>query len=296
MEKLLDEFAEHFVIQGRSEQTIKKYCKDLRLFFRKKNISRVNQITKDTINEWVYALRTKGRVTGYIANHLWAIKAFLKFLKEEKQIVSYEFEIKIPRVDPPATVEYLEPEELEKFFSLIPSDEIRGLRTRAFIEVMINTGLRPGEALSLQKTDIENEQIDIIGKGGKQRKVYFNDRVREWAQVYIGERIDDHEALFVVDRGKGLNERQSLRNAQEHFKKYFDKTGINKRVTLHTLRHTYATTLLSNGCPLDYVAVLLGHGDVRTTRRHYVSIQHKHAKKAHFRFLSYEVERDNKKE
>ncbi len=294
METLLDAFDKHFVTLGNSKHTIIKYRKDLHLFFRKKNISRVNQITKKVINEWIYALRTKGRSTGYIANHLWALKAFLKFLKEETNLASYEFDIQIPRVEAPEVVEYLEPEELEKLFEVIPLHTIVGLRLRTFIEVMINTGLRPSEALALQRADIQNEQIDIVGKGGKQRKVYINDRVREWANIYISERTDDHEALFVSHNGEQNIKQLSLRHTEHQFKQHFQAAEINKKVVLHTLRHTYATTLLANGCPLDYVALLLGHADVRTTRRHYVAIQHKHAKKAHFRYLSYEIEQDTK--
>ena len=135
-------------------------------------------------------------------------------------------------------------------------------------------------------------RIDIIGKGSKQRKVYINERVKEWARLYIAERPDDHPALFVAPHSVFNIHRLSHRHAQYIFQQHFKKAGINKRIVLHTLRHTYATTLLANGCPLDYVALLLGHADVRTTRRHYVSIQHKHAKKAHFRYLSYEVEPD----
>jgi len=71
------------------------------------------------------------------------------------------------------------------------------------------------------------------------------------------------------------------------------KLGVKKKVTPHTLRHTYATHLMANGCPPDYVARLLGHSKVETTRRYYLAVVQKFAKAAHFRFLSYDKQQNN---
>jgi integrase/recombinase XerD len=156
---------------------------------------------------------------------------------------------------------------------------------------MINTGLRPSEALSLRRDQVTGDEFIIVGKGKKERKIYFNDTVHYWVDLYLSRRADTNPEVFITHpKFSYIMPRQmDLRRTQEQFKRCFELTGIHKRITPHILRHTYATTLLSNGCPLDYVAVLLGHAKVETTRRHYVSIQHKHAKHAHFRFLSYET-------
>ena len=294
MEKLLSEFERHFVISGKSPDTIRAYMKDLRQFFRVNSVTKISEINREGINEWIFALRERGCAVGTIANHLWAIKAFLKWLGKEQHIKCYTWNIKIPYVPAPAVVEYLEPEELDQLFSTINIKNICGLRLRTFIEVMINTGLRPSEALRLERQDTEAEEIEIVGKGGKKRKVYFNDRAHHWVDRYLAARRDNHPALFLSHGTLHPIVPSSLRpvshrHMQQEFRSHFLASGIRKNIVLHTLRHTYATTLLANGCPLDYVAVLLGHSKPETTRRHYVSIQHKHAKRAHFRYLSYQV-------
>jgi len=157
---------------------------------------------------------------GTIANHLWALKAFLKFLKEDKKISFYEFDIRIPIVKPPETVEYLEIDELEKLFKIIDISNINGLRLRAFIEVMIHTGLRPTEALQLKKADLlsQPEELEIIGKGGKKRMIYFDAKAHYWINKYLSKRQDEHPDLFVT-HGNGDKETRplNLRSAQYAF-------------------------------------------------------------------------------
>lgn len=293
METLIEEFMTHFFTSGKSSQTIKSYRKNLLQFCREKRIFEVSHLSRDAINDFVLTLRRRNISDGTIANHLWAIKGFLKWLHEEKQIDCYSFDIKIPFVKPPEIVEYLEPEELETIFSFIDLDSLDGLRLRTFIEVMINTGLRPSEALSLRRDQVSGDEFIIIGKGKKPRKIYVNQGVHTWIDLYLSRRTDAYPEIFISHpKYAHIAPRQmDITRMQEQFRWCFALTGINKAITLHTLRHTYATTLLANGCPLDYVAVLLGHSKIETTRRHYVSIQHKHAKKAHFRFLSYRVDK-----
>jgi len=286
MDTIIGEFQRYFITQGKAAETVKSYSKSLRQFFSERHISGVASITGEQINEWIFALRERGSGDQNISKHLWAIKAFLKWLTEEKKVSCYEFNIKIPSPKAPETIEYLEPEELEWIFATINENNVRDLRLRVLIEVMINTGVRPSEALELNKVDLEVDEVDIVGKGGKKRKIYINERTHEWINKYLACRHDEHPALFVTQYTN--THRLSLRHAQSDFLQHFRATRIRKRITLHTLRHTYATTLLANGCPIDYVAMLLGHSRPEITRRHYVSIQHKHAKQAHFRFLSYD--------
>jgi len=291
MEHIIEEFAVYFRRRGRSPETIRSYRKNLLQFCNEKDIRDVTDITRDVINDWILELRDRKVTDGTIANLLWSIKALLSWLHKEKQVECYHFDIEIPRVKEPTYVEYLEPDELEIIFSLIDHESLDGMRLRTYIEVMINTGLRPSEALNLRIDEIIGNEISIIGKGKKERKVYINERTRHWIDAYRSMRKDNCPALFVTNPKYSpvIPRAISLNRMEEQFRWMFQKTGIQKRVTLHTLRHTYATTLLANGCPIDYVARLLGHAKCETTRRHYISIQHKHAKKAHFRFLSYDA-------
>ena len=291
MHTTIENFIEAFKRRGRSPQTVRSYRKNLLQFCNESDIKDISDITRDTINVWISALRERNITDGTIANHLWALKAFLTWLREEQQIDCYHFDITIPKVKEPEYVEYLEPDELDIIFSLIDIESLDGMRLRTYIEVMINTGLRPSEALNLQKDEIVGNEITIVGKGNKERKIYFNNRARHWINAYCVMRKDTCPALFATNPKYASYEprRMSLDRMEEHFRNVFRRTGIRKNVTLHTLRHTYATTLVNNGCPVDFVRPLLGHSKVETTRKYYVSIQQKNARKAHFRFLSYDA-------
>lgn len=292
MNNLIDEFALHFKRQGKSPETIKAYRKKLRQFCSEQQIENTSQINRNSINGWVSCLRDRNVTDGTIALHLWAIKAFLTWLKKEQKVECYTFDIFIPKPKEPDYVEYLEPDELELIFSLIDTETLDGMRLRTYIEVMINTGLRPSEALNLNISEVTESEIRIVGKGKKRRRVYINNRARHWIKAYCNMRTDNCPALFVTNpkHSPRIPRAISLDRMEEQFRGVFRSTGLRKRVTPHTLRHTYATTLLANGCPTDYVARLLGHSKVETTRRHYLSVQHKHAKQAHFRFLSYDAD------
>lgn len=288
MENLLEEFAASFFRDGKSHMTIKNYLKDLRQFVKENGISQIGDITKESILGWTLALRTRGCGTGFIANHLWAIKAFLAFAKNDKGIPCYVWDIRIPKVPSPDTVAYLEMDELEKFFSLLDNTNIHHIRLRAFIEIMVNTGMRPSEALNLKRDDLvsRSQEIEIIGKGKKKRAVYFNVRVYYWLDLYLSQRKDNHPALFVTHNGKAEAKALNLREAEYAFEQLLKKSDINRkrRIVLHTLRHTFATLGVANGCPVDYMARLLGHTDVRTTRKYYLAVTQKHAKEAYFKF------------
>ncbi|WP_340151450.1 tyrosine-type recombinase/integrase [uncultured Sneathiella sp.] len=292
MHTFIDDFALYFRRQGKSPETIKAYQKKLRQFCRERHITEISEINRESINSWISCLRDRKLTDGTIALHLWAIKAFLTWLKKEQRLECYTFDIFIPKPKEPDYVEFLEPDELELIFSLIDTETLDGMRLRTYIEVMINTGMRPSETLNLKITDIVGSEISIVGKGNKRRRVYFNDRARHWIKAYCDMRRDNCPALFVTNPkySPRIPHAITLDRMEEQFRAVFRLTGLRKRVTLHTLRHTYATTLLANGCPTDYVARLLGHSKVETTRRHYLSIQHKHARKAHFRFLSYDAD------
>jgi site-specific recombinase XerD len=286
MAHLLAEFEISLVREGKSPTTVRKYRKDLRQFFNEKKLQRVADITKENIHDWILTLRTKGCGTGYIGNHLWAIKSFLSFVKREKGVACYEFDIRIPRVPAPETVEFLEIAEVDQLFSLLDIEDICDLRLRTFIEVMVNTGMRPSEALSLQRADLASqpEEIEIVGKGKKKRNVYFSGRCHYWINCYLSRREDNHPALFVTHNGSRETRGQTLRSAEAAFQQVVIKSGIKRRIVLHTLRHTFATQYMANGCPPDYVARLLGHSSTKTTRRYYLAVTQKHAKKAYFDF------------
>lgn len=284
MEALINEFKLYFLRNRKFPQTIKAYSKLLDRFFREQPITEPTQITMDSVNSWIVSLCQNGAGTGYIANMLWAIRAFVRFLKEDKKIATVEqSQIRVPEVKAPETVEYLEQNELEQLYNSIDLDDIHGLRMRTFIEVMRGTGLRPTETLSLTRDQIEGDETVVVGKGGKTRKVYLTEHVREWARKYLDRREDSDPHLFVTHCKP---KQWTLRTAEQEFLKVRRRSGIpdHRKIVLHTLRHTFATDKLLKGCPADYIKVFLGHSKVETTRKYYLSIQDRHAKEMFFKY------------
>jgi integrase/recombinase XerD len=153
--------------------------------------------------------------------------------------------------------------------------------------------MRISEALSLNRTDIDFERREarIIGKGRKQRTVFFTDRALSWLTRYFAARSDHHPAAFVtIDCSARLGRTDIWRPFKQHQR----FSGITKRVTPHLLRHTAATQLLFNGCPIGHIKEILGHERLETTCRYYLGLDHRAAKAAHQKFLHYRSEESGK--
>ncbi len=231
-----------------------------------------------------------------IAAILHALRAFLKFCQEVVQVPTLSYgEIRVPRI-PRRDVVYLTTEEVQRFVDTIMAPgssweavPLTRLRFRALVEVLLGTGARISEVLSLNRSDIhrERKEAKIIGKGNKERMLFFTDRALLWLERYLSRRWDNDEALFVTqgDPPRRLRQRDRIKDT---FAVYRRRAGITKPVSPHILRHTMATTLLFNGCPIGHIKELLGHERLDTTCRYYLSLDRRAAQAAHAQFLHYE--------
>jgi integrase/recombinase XerD len=161
------------------------------------------------------------------------------------------------------------------------------LRDRALVQVLYTSGMRISEALSLKRSSIdwETREALIIGKGNKQRRVYFSEKAISWLQTYLMYRYDRDQALFVTggDTPRPIRAEGTWRR----FRRYAKLAGLGRHVYPHMFRHTMATTLLANGCPIGHIRALLGHEHLATTCRYYLGIiSDKEAKRAHEQFLA----------
>jgi integrase/recombinase XerD len=144
----------------------------------------------------------------------------------------------------------------------------------------------PGSPRYWHLTDETRREAKTIGKGNKQRVLFFTERALEWLQRYLSRRRDDEESLFVT-RGDQPH-RLAYDTVKNVFKHVTRQAHLSKKVSAHNLRHTMATTLLFNGCPIGHIKELLGHERLDTTCRYYLAIDVRAAKEAHQRFLIYE--------
>jgi len=257
----------------------------------------VDSYTKEDVLSLKATLLSRQLSVSRQVSILSAFKRILSYCREQGIEVLNPDCITVPR-RPRREVTYLTVEEIERFVASIPLTTLKdkphlaGLRFRALVEVLLGTAMRIGEVLSIDRDriDFKAREARIIGKGSKERTVFFTARSLYWLGKYLEARTDNTAALFVVEDGTA---RLSRPDIWRPFKRYRLQAGINKRITLHLLRHTAATQLLLNGCPVGHIKEILGHERLETTCRYYLELDHRAAKLAHEKYLTYDSEADD---
>lgn len=311
-DQILKEFLEYLEIEkNRSRKTIDNYKFYLKRFFDwLKNQNRRAVTVADINNEQIRQYRLwlnrfsdkhgdllKKNTQNY---HLIALRTFLKYLAK-RDIKSLPPEkIELARM-PERSIEFLEGDELEKFLeapliapNMGKNSNITKLRDKAILELLFCTGLRVSELSNLTKEQINlnKEEFTVRGKGQKVRIVFLSNQAKHWLKKYLIERKDLEESLFLgydkaaPKRGKGLNggtNQLTPRSIQRIIKKYAKLAGITRKITPHTLRHSHATDLLSNGADIRSVQAMLGHSSITTTQI-YTHITDKHLKEVYRAF------------
>jgi integrase/recombinase XerD len=219
-----------------------------------------------------------------ISSVVFATKSFLNYCRNFLNLDTLEPK----QIRPPKRVKreviFLSREEIEAFVDTIGDSTLTDLRFRAIVEAILGTGMRISEVLSLNRKDIqwEKKEAKIIGKGNKERVVFFTDRALKWVGKYLEKRCDSHEAVFITT---GDPRRLTPGDIWRFFKRHRKKAKIDKKLTPHILRHTVATNLVFNGCPIVHVKEILGHERLDTTCRYYLGVDKELAKKAHDQYL-----------
>lgn len=207
---------------------------------------------------------------------LVALRAFLRYLVVEKgleilspeKIILGKSEDRVPK--------FLNTGQMKKLFEVQNLDKKSGVRDKAIIETLYSTGLRVSELVALNRDEVnfDTGEFTVLGKGRKARTVYLSPEAIKWLKRYLSTRADPFIPLFIRYSGKKMQEndfdgeslRITPRSIQRLIKKYVKRSGISIDATPHTLRHTYATGLLSEGADLREVQELLGHSNVSTTQ------------------------------
>ncbi len=213
--------------------------------------------------------------------YLRALRNLLKYLADKDIVTLPSEKIKLPKLtDKDKQIKFLNFDQIEKLLSMPDTSTPEGLRDRTILEVLFSTGMRVSEltSLNLKQFNINNllagkipdfVELNIIGKGGKMRVVYFSKRSLEWLVKYLKVRNDMLPPLFInYYRGadKDSEHRLSARSVESLVRKYTMMAGLPVEATPHTLRHSFATDLLSHGADLRSVQELLGHSNVATTQ------------------------------
>lgn len=285
------QFLEYLEIErGRSIKTIENYDRYLTVLIEFLKSEDVQAVTEDAIREYRLWLNRrpdgkggtlKRRTQNY---YLIALRAFLKYLRRRGIDSLAPERIELAKV-PERSLDLITAEELERLFTAAAGDDEKSLRNKAMLELFFSTGLRVSELVALNRDmDLARDELSVRGKGDKVRVVFLSPSSKDAVRAYLAKRGDIEDALFVhCGRGKQPKARLTARSIERIVKQLAIRAGIQKKVTPHVIRHSFATDLLQNGADLRSVQALLGHANIATTQV-YTHVTDRHLHDIHQKF------------
>lgn len=302
MSALLLDFAEYLEIErGRSSRTSENYTRYLERFLQFADMDlTVDKITPELIRKYrLWLNRQKddnGNELALITQnyHLIALRGFLNYLSKRSIPSMAPNKIELPRVHR-KQVTFLYNDEVERIFDAVPDgDEISHLRDRAILELLYSSGLRVSELIGLNRDHVNTtrREFTVRGKGQKDRPVFISKSAATRLELYLRARTDSLIPLFLsysrntqAPSTSGDYRRLNQRSVQRMVAKYARLAGITKRVSPHTMRHSFATDLLMNGADIRSVQSMLGHSSIATTQV-YTHVTDQHLRDVYERFHS----------
>ena len=276
---MIESFISSKQIEGCSDRTI-KYYKEIIDKFNDSFDKSIKKITTEEIRSYLSnykEMSTCGSTT--IDNIRRVLSSFFSWLEDEDYIIKSPIR-RIHRIKTPTTVkEVLTDENLEKL-----RDECENIRDLSLIELLISTGMRVGELanLNISNLNFEDRSCIVLGKGNKEREVYFDAKTKLHLKEYISKRNDTNDALFVSL--KEPHQRLSISGIELIVRNLGINTNINK-VHPHKFRRTLATMAIDKGMPVEQVQKLLGHVKIETTM-HYAMVNQSNVKISHRRYIA----------
>lgn len=286
----LNEYRQYLIVEkGLSKNTISAYLNDLNKFFIYLNdihqIFEIENISKEHIRLYLKELSKINSSTS-ITRKLVSLRMFFAFLVKDKLIdVNIMNDFDLPKIDKKLPVVLSEQEMQEILDSIVIEDHLSS-RNRCMLELMYATGLRVSELINLNvsSVNIYMGYIKVIGKGNKERIV----PIGAVAKKILGDYLNNYREEFIKKESSLLffNNHGNRMSREEFYiilKQIIRQTSVNKKVSPHTIRHSFATHLLENGADLRSIQELLGHSDISTTTI-YTHISNQKIKKEYQQF------------
>ncbi len=247
-----------------SELTIKSYQLDLTDFFEYIESKKINYltITNHDVRGYLKYLDSCNLKNSTISRRISTLRTFYNYLVDENIVENNVFHnVKNPKLEKKLP-NYLNYNEMEELLESIDISTTEGLKRRLLIEMFYSTGCRVSEMINVKISDIDftNKTIRIMGKGSKERIVYFGDYASKYLDNYLS-KVKCDKYLFTNKKGEKL----TINEVEQIVKDIMKHISIKTHVTPHTLRHTFATHLLNNGADIKTVQELLGHANLSTT-------------------------------
>lgn len=298
-------FLEYCEIEkGLSDNTQRNYQQYLKLFtdwLKKTDNENLLPHELTTNHIWDYRLYLARSYTTPSGGHLGkksqnyyliALRAFLRYLSDRDIETLPSSKIKLAKQKSEETVSFLDVHDVEAMLKIPDIKKPAGLRDRAIMELFFSSGMRISELVALNvdqmsflkdNDETRTYELSIVGKGKHIRTIFISPRAAGWLRKYLTSRRDVSKPLFINIRSKTDDNRLSPRSIQKMISRSAILAGISKKVTPHTLRHTYATDLLGHGADLRSVQELLGHKNVATTQI-YTHVTNKQLRDIHEKF------------
>jgi integrase/recombinase XerD len=272
MEKQLKQFLKFLETEKKaSENTLQSYKRDLQQFeqYIEEAEIKFNKITEQDINEYIEYLKANGKKSSTISRSIASLRAFYQYeVKNKKTMKNPTENIQSPKIEK-RTPCILTSEEVELLLEQPNNVDLKGIRDKAMLEFAYATGMRVTEIISLNIEDVNIENSTVACKNGNKTRIIplgqlcvkaLKDYTENVRNVLV--KTDKETALFV-----NLNGRRLTRQGFWKIIKYYqEQANIEKDITPHTLRHSFATHLLQNGADLKSIQTMLGHSDISSTQ------------------------------
>ncbi|MCP6726679.1 MAG: tyrosine-type recombinase/integrase [Patescibacteria group bacterium] len=285
-------------LSSKTQENYSRYLKKFEVWLKSKGKEGLlpHQLTADDI--WNYRLylsryQSKDKPLAKTTQnyYLIALRSILSYFLVKDVTSLPPDKVALPKdANKEKTVKFLNLDQIKKLLNAPETTHPTGLRDKAIIEALFSTGLRIAELVALNKEqfdsiwDKQDFELGIIGKGEQPRTVYFSERALEWLKKYLKTRKDNQKALFINFRGRTKEEnRLTPRSIERIIKKYSVLSGIPITTTPHTIRHSYATDLLTQGVDLRTIQEFLGHKNIVTTQI-YTHVTNKRLRDIHRKF------------
>jgi len=291
LDHLIDQYLNYLLTEkGLSQTTLDSYSRDLLRyhdFLKQHGIDNITKTDTAIILKHMIALRNAGLGARSRARHLVSIRGFYRFLFNEKIIKTDpsrlvdlpKLSLKLPDV--------LAVDEVSRLLKTPDTDKPLGARDAAMLELLYAAGLRVSELVNLKLQDINLEAgfVRVMGKGSKERVVpigqHAKTKIEKYIENYRGPALKNKLStyLFIARAGKPI----SRQGFWKLLRRYADQARIHKKISPHSLRHSFATHLLEGGADLRAVQVMLGHVDISTTQI-YTHVTRKHLQELHQKY------------
>ena len=252
------------------KSTIPDYKDDFKVFLKYfPNIKTVDDLNDELIDNFIYEQSLNDLKSSTISRRISTIKNFFIFLENEKIATNLVKEVILPKKEKHIPT-FLSIDEIKTLLSVFDETKPTEYRDKTMVLVMYSAGLRVSELINLEKRSINFEEklITLKGKGNKERFVPLNYIALEYLNNYLSQ--NKNNKVFSKSKYLFINKKDGKPLTRQYFfvelNKYAKRAGIDKKISPHTLRHSFATHLLENGADLRVVQELLGHSKIETTQ------------------------------